>query len=118
MPIDKENLDVALQAVDVAEEALRRAKRAVEAAQNEPEEPPPGTIIWFDVQYNYGAQVYSFVATRIADTGWWITGKTNPFSWKRIVETMRRDVYVKNGENPLIFYTCKKPKFKQVTIPI
>lgn len=105
MAVDQERLDAAMSALVTAEQSVAAAKRSVEAAKNMPDEPPVGSIVMFDVQYNYGTQVYTYVCFRIENMGWFMTGKSNPFSWKKVVETAGRDVHVKNGERELRLWT-------------
>lgn len=99
-----------------AEQAERRAELAaadleaalarLNATEDEPGEPPVGTIIEYRVQYSQGTTTYTYVTFRAPNGLWYRTGDTNALNWSTVLDHMYRDITAK--KHGVGFYVHKK----------
>lgn len=68
-----------------------------------PPEPARGSVITFMVQYDGENRVFSYVAHRLANGSWWLSGQgqNRRLIWKDVVNFMRYDIAVGKGDRPL-----------------
>jgi hypothetical protein len=61
-------------------------------------------VIRFRVQFAPGATVYTYVAWHGANGGWYVTNSEKHYSWKSLVELMRKDVTTKQRGGKIQYY--------------
>lgn len=63
--------------------------------EDRPEEPPPGSVIRFNMQFNGYGTVYDYAALHAGDGKWYTTGPRSPkgYTWDELLDWMEGNTH-------------------------
>jgi hypothetical protein len=96
-------VEKAINQVELAEQALRRARARLEAVKMEPIQPGVGSVVRFHVRFSASSSSYTYLAYRAVGGRWFVTGRDDEMKWAEVVELMRRDYRIRSGSKALVF---------------